>query len=634
MIKRGVLLVMFLVLVLNCYANEYYIDKDSIGGSCSDTNSGTMTEPFCTIDKANQVVQPGDLIYLRQGTYENDYIKPGATGTESARITYTNYDSEQVIITNADYGFHLDQKSYITIKGINFWNLTRNFYIETGNYNHIENNWFLDMGKRSIWCSGRIWKNSHHNQVTGNVFSRWGFESSGSQDFGCLLDIANEWDNDDYCHHNIIERNNFSYGGHHIMAIRGKFNVIRNNWFHNEEWYDCSRTNIGNLCGNRNIITGSDFTYNQYNLYESNTFAFSGVPPDQETSSGFSLRSPNNIIRNNIFYDNDGPGLDISTSDSDWSQLADSNHIYNNVFYHNGYNKFPNLETIHNNVYRFRTGISFSQHRGPTIYNNSVKNNIFYMNNYTSIYFYYTDENLQTLENNWETGDPLFINILGPDPYDPDCYDFHLQGDSQCIDAGGFLTTIKSPSGTGSVFNVTDSGYFIDGWGIIEGDMIQLEGDTAQYLIFNIDYDNDEITIDRPMTWYQGQGVSLPYSGSLPDIGAYEYEITTCVSADDCPDIICKAKNCTDDVCTYTPTDDGEICSGVCRTCLNGFCSEDNDSICLSDEICSLGSCVPNPECVSTEDLILIINNWFNGTGVTIDELMDTIISWKTECSQ
>jgi len=41
--------------------------------------------------------------------------------------------------------------------------------------------------------------------------------------------------------------------------------------------------------------------------------------------------------------------------------------------------------------------------------------------------------------------------------------------------------------------------------------------------ITNVDYDNNKITVERSISWNKGDGVSLPYSGSHPDIGAYEF---------------------------------------------------------------------------------------------------------------
>jgi len=40
-------------------ADEYYMDTNSIGGPCSDSNPGTITQPWRTIGKANSITGRG-----------------------------------------------------------------------------------------------------------------------------------------------------------------------------------------------------------------------------------------------------------------------------------------------------------------------------------------------------------------------------------------------------------------------------------------------------------------------------------------------------------------------------------------------------------------------------------------------
>ena len=69
-----------------------------------------------------------------------------------------------------------------------------------------------------------------------------------------------------------------------------------------------------------------------------------------------------------------------------------------------------------------------------------------------------------------------------------------------------------------------DASYFMDGWGIIQGDRIQLQGESESVGVLAIDYENNLITIDQSISWQEGVGVSLAYRNSAPDIGAYEYK--------------------------------------------------------------------------------------------------------------
>jgi len=68
----------------------------------SDSNPGTKEQPFQTISRATQAVQPGDSVIVRAGTYRES-IRPTRGGTDAAkRITYAAYTGEQVIISGAD----------------------------------------------------------------------------------------------------------------------------------------------------------------------------------------------------------------------------------------------------------------------------------------------------------------------------------------------------------------------------------------------------------------------------------------------------------------------------------------------------------------------------------------------------
>src|SRR5690606_38863747 len=53
-----------------------------------------------------------------------------------------------------------------------------------------------------------------------------------------------------------------------------------------------------------------------------------------------------------------------------------------------------------------------------------------------------------------------------------------LRSDSPMMNRGGFLTK-TTDFGSGNQINLEDAGYFLDGWGIIEGDLIQLQGQMA-----------------------------------------------------------------------------------------------------------------------------------------------------------
>jgi hypothetical protein len=92
------------------------------------------------------------------------------------------------------------------------------------------------------------------------------------------------------------------------------------------------------------------------------------------------------------------------------------------------------------------------------------------------------------------------------------------------VDAGTFLAHATC-SGSGTTLQVDDARYFYDGYGLegVTGDLIQLEGQTQTATVVGINYDTHTLTLDRSLFWSAGQGVSLAFQGTAPDIGVYEF---------------------------------------------------------------------------------------------------------------
>ncbi len=172
-------------------------------------------------------------------------------------------------------------------------------------------------------------------------------DKSGSDpdwdDNGCLLDIGND-NEEDRSDFNLVMRSSFHYGGHHLLGVYANHNVIRGNRFHNEEWFDCHRAEIGGSCGGRNVITNTSFPeLNVRNVFEDNVIAYSGVPRDNDSSTGLSLRTQHNLVRRNAFFTNDSSGVTLSADDGNHND-ASHNHLYSNVFYRNGYLLFDDWD--------------------------------------------------------------------------------------------------------------------------------------------------------------------------------------------------------------------------------------------------------------------------------------------------
>jgi hypothetical protein len=324
--------------------------------------------------------------------------------------------------------------------------------------------------------------------------------------------------------HNLIEDNNMFHGGHHVLGVYGMHNVIRNNYFHNEPWsMGTAASDRGAiLYGDRNLSVSGYPENSGRNLFEGNQIGYSSDPPDNIGASGMALLTAYNIVRFNRFYHNDRAGLSLSLTSSYYSDIV-HNKVYNNTFFHNGINTQDPIDHMN-------SGIGFGIYSGTRIIkHNAFKNNVLYKHRVT-YGTYYVSLADQIFAGNWDgdaLGNPQFISaseVLG-DPMNSSLPDLHLGSGSPCRDAGTFLTTIISSSGSGTVFQVADAGYFIDGWGIpgVSGDEIQIVGNSQKARIIQVDYGTNTITVNVPLTWTQNQGIALAYVGAAPDVGAHEY---------------------------------------------------------------------------------------------------------------
>ncbi|MGZ3972474.1 MAG: hypothetical protein ACXVJM_21850 [Mucilaginibacter sp.] len=513
-------------LVAPSWGATYYVDNASLGGACSDSLTGTsLATPWCTLTKANSTVKAGDTVILRQGTY-NQQIAPAQNGTASQPITYKQYNTEQILLT-AKPSISLVNRSYIVIDGVTIrvsgCSGVCYALLDGSSHNTIQNSIMDQSTNQSSWPMGvRIKNNSQYNQLLNNTIGNVGYSVlSPGDDIGGVVDIGNI-DNTafDGSNYNLVKGNTLFHGGHHVLSIGSSNNVIKGNYIHNEEWNTCARTVTGGKCGDRLIAIDEEATLVRQNVIEDNILGYSGLPADQDGADGVSLRTPYNILRRNIFIDNDEAGINVSTQ-SYYPHDVRFNHIYNNTFFHNGYSVYDNYKP-------FEAGISLTKFGTTDITDVTIKNNIFWKDNGQQAIGYYTaatvDPAKQIISNNSsETQDPLFVNSAAVlDPLHPEYLDFHLKPGSPAIDTGGFLTT-TTVGGSGTVIQVADAAYFTNGFGLIPGDLIQLNGQTQKARITAIDYVQNTLTVDASLTWQQGQGISLAYEGSAPDQGAYEF---------------------------------------------------------------------------------------------------------------
>ncbi|QCE42108.1 right-handed parallel beta-helix repeat-containing protein [Psychroserpens sp. NJDZ02] len=520
------------------------LSSDCVGNySISNRNcSGSDGDAYNTFEEATAAAYPGDTVVIREGIF-NSQLKPSRSGTASEPITYKNFNYEEVLITGVTLSpaILIYEVDYITIDGLKIENVRRWLNALGSNNLILKNNTFrdaVDGGGSSK--TGLFFQESDHNRITHNTI-----DNSTQDNIGLIQS-----------NYNLIDNNTITNAEHVLWTIKcSNYNVIRENYFYNAlqkigEVYDCA--NVGHGDTPYLKITSLDDT--KHNVIEQNIFAFTTSPINASPYSGIQYAGQNGIIRNNIFYECQGPPISLTLYSSE-ATFNYGNRIYNNNFYNNEFG-----------------GINISGSTNHTFYDQEIKNNILFKNQFIqrdTRYSWYTDLDTKpvqiftgritdvVIDNNnifnsqidelytiaygnrdsssnpdpksltwWETNHPqLFLNSLQANPnfVDASAYDFHLSQDSPMIDAGGFLTNTPS-AGSGTTMVVADASYFTDGFGIAAyyGDTIQLKGQTTSAIITNVNYTTNTLTLNTPLTWTAGQELSKSYEGLAPDVGAFE----------------------------------------------------------------------------------------------------------------
>ena len=522
------------------------------GAAWSEARSGTpLSGTACApLAAANANAMPGDTVYLRGGTYDSS-LAPAHSGTRESPITFARHQGETplfIVDTEAKgrWAIRLDGKSHIRIIGLVSRGSLAFFWIGYGScFNEIAHCTFdrsshiYSLGLISNLGTGLRGEGpgSDHNWLHHNVFSRYG-SVSGGNDSGTVRISGGKADP---TAHNTFEDNVFFYGGHDNLDIGGKFNVVRNNIFHNEEaWFedktkDTENAPLSGYFGNRCIHVsnaGDGPGTAHHTLIEGNRIGHAGTPPDDDGSCGIENAGAHTIARHNDIYGNGGMGFyskmqavyDSPLRSGSWAR------VYNNTIYRNGFGD-PSIDA------QFKHGICVWSYRTHDDWPEDIviKNNIVY-DNYNEWRVGSDNIRPQIVYANNYNGKPGFVDPDMTDKLSPILPDLQLRKDSRCIDKGVPLTEAKETGAASTRLDVADPLYFQDGtWGSalseVQADWIAIGSVDNIVQIASIDYGQNVIHLTKPLSWKARAPVWLirdsrgkqVLHGPAPDIGAHEY---------------------------------------------------------------------------------------------------------------
>ncbi|MBN2495600.1 MAG: hypothetical protein JXR96_13485 [Deltaproteobacteria bacterium] len=407
---------------------------------------------------------------------------------------------------------------------------------------------------RMIYWGGGYIQNSGHNYLHHNTMCRYGAYSELDEGVVLEVGVGNEGSTD-ASHFNTIEDNHFYAGGHHVLGVNTcKHCVIRNNYVHNEGWWDASMhwdASLyagfdSSLLGYRAIsAVGSPANAGQ-SLWEGNRVGYGAAYGGPHlgltggSGSGTTLSTSNNIYRYNDHFANALFGLRLAASIG----TSSGNRVYNNTFYKNGWGSDDDDRAYDN----LRMGMSFYVDSCAEVFDTDVRNNLFFDHWTTAHKPQYEVIHLpgaelatcNTISDNFDddTVDPLFVEPDISTPLETSLPDLSLQPSSPAIDQGARLTRASHSGSSSTALVVDDASFFQDGtWGsdlaraTLEADWIAIGEVDHVVQIVSIDYTTNTITLASPMTWaeeapvwlYRKSDGEVVLHGSAPDMGAHEY---------------------------------------------------------------------------------------------------------------
>ncbi|MDC0358474.1 DUF1565 domain-containing protein [Oligoflexia bacterium] len=494
----------------------------------NDSNPGTSSSPFRTVQRGVDLAQAGDTVCVKGGVY-NARVQSKRDGSASARITIASAPGETATIdgTGLTFGIYSGlisiQHSHHRIIGFEIINSTGYGIGIGGNGTHLH------------ILSNHI----HDNNVTSAIFAS-------------ISDRVTDF---------LIQGNKVEDNGRGITLWNANGAVIDNN-----EVLRNTKQSSGNYDG---IQFGGQNAAASRVIVSNNTVKFNGKPGGSDEIDGCggnqTLICEKILIENNtiegdvgsvkimnehpageyfILRKNSMTGVGIVVY-----QYPTRIFVYNNTIVDSGHafflwdnpNNGPAPRSLGGAVFKNNAGIGSTSYMLLSVGEIDLTPQSVDLN--YNVYKF-TDRGIGWGSNVFNTqladpqGQAAFVAYqnTGQDPSskrttlpytsifeDYNYNDYRPRAGSPLIDAGGDLTFAVG-SGSGNVITVDEARYFMDGWGLVQGDKIVV-GSNGAVGITAIDYQSNSITLDSSISWNNLDSVNLDgfTVGAGPDAGAFEY---------------------------------------------------------------------------------------------------------------
>ncbi|MGE5612010.1 MAG: nitrous oxide reductase family maturation protein NosD, partial [Bacillota bacterium] len=410
MLIRSVMLARAECLESRLFLSTYYVSSQG-----NDAGTGSIADPFLTLQQAADTVDAGDTVIVERGTYAGFNLR--TSGTPSARITF--HAEPGTLINERSlynrYGINLDGASYITIEG---------FKVAP------DSTTMMDVCIRTVENTDVIIRNNIADHA-----SWWGILASFTEN----VVIENNTASNSIVQHGIY------------VSDSSHSPVIRNNLIFGNRQAGI-HLNGGAQDGGDGLITNALIEYNT--IYDNGARGGSGINGDGVQNS---------TIQHNLLYGNIGSGISLYRTDG--RESSTNNLVLNNTIV------MPSGGRWAINIQDGSTGnvlynnILVNQHPWRGSINISLDSLRGFVSNYNVLTPRFStidipgemglsdwrSETRQDLDSIVSTASSLFV--------DPAKNDYRLSPTSPAIDAGNPLTyCFREPSPNGGRINIGHQG--------------------------------------------------------------------------------------------------------------------------------------------------------------------------------
>lgn len=477
-----VLFVFFLFNPTKALASTFYVDSN-LPGNCSGNYSvsnrdcsGADGNAYQTVASGTSVLQAGDTMYIRGGSYTTNAISLDITGSTT---TISAYNNETVTITKSAIRMPLfglsDSTSNITFSGLilesQLYSLISGSWTNTGSnvwtisltpqptqirFNttigtNVEAQGDVNSANKWFWSGGTLYIYSTSDPAT--LYTTPGVNQTDNYDaigIGNTSGVAG----------NLVTIDNCTFQNFAHSGVKGNYRFhVSNSKF----------ASIGTDDNDHNIYLTGEQTVGNESVIEYNDFGYTPGALIHLYSHPSYI-----IVRYNILNG------ESSSLHSTWGVLLSGNHIkiYNNSFYGNStgitfYTSNSHDNEVINNIFYGNTGSDF--------YIDSYGGSFFPVNNVSNYnYFGSTTKCSGCTDQSGSGGDNYSQYISGTNiqgstnPYSETSFDswsdFAIASSSTLIDSGynlgvGYGTGIDSRSSTWPANKISQDGHG-DGWDI------------------------------------------------------------------------------------------------------------------------------------------------------------------------